>query len=285
MKSSCLLACCALLGLNVVACGPGSMPDPGTRTENAQIVDLDNLLITVNGRAELLPEAARWLAEQGQPPASLAGLPLVIEEPLRVGVNDASATFGAGTLGEDDGFSISDVQVKDIHLSLSAGVLHESLARSSTIIFDTAFTGARPRTDVIDARVWALPVAFHDALTRAVGEEAVLAHTEGRARTLQEAGFVLGRVVDARGQPVSGARVRLERGDLADRLYYPSEDLSRAGQEGTSANGLFLYVHSGAEVETFRLSIHGSEDYVWRNAGAMPGHGLVLSLFPGTIAP
>jgi hypothetical protein len=261
------------------------MPDPGTRTEDAQIVDLDNLLITVNGRAELLPEAARLLADQGLRPPSLTGLPLVIEEPLRVGVRDPSAAFGAGTLDEEGGFSISDVPVKDIHLSLAASLDHEGLARVSTIVFDTAFTGSRPRTDVIGSRVWALPLAFHDALTRAVGPEALRVHTEGRARTLLEAGFVLGRVVDEAGKPVAGARVRLDRGELADRIYYPSEDLAHAGQASTSANGLFLYMHSGGDAETFRVSLHGTDTYVWRNAGAIPGQGLVLTLFPGTRAP
>jgi hypothetical protein len=285
MKSSCLLASLALLGLNLAACGSGSMPDPGARTEDAQIVDLDNLQITVRGRAELLPEAARWLAEHAQPAPSLAGAPLVIEEPLRVGVNDASSTFGSGNVDEDSGFSVSDVPVKDIHLSLAAGLEQEGFARSSTVVFDTAFTGSRPRTDVIDARVWALPLAFHDALTRAVGDEALSALTDGQARTLQEAGFVLGRVVDAKGQPVAGARVRLDQEELANRIYYPSEDLSQVGQEGTSATGLFLYVHSGGDAETFRVSLQGLDGYVWRNAGAMPGHGLVLTLFPGTRAP
>jgi hypothetical protein len=286
MKLPCLLASCALLGLGLAACGFGdSMPDPGVRTEEAQSVDLDNLLITVHGRAELLPEAAWLLAERGQPLPALAGLPLLIEEPLRVGVSDPSATFGAGTLAEGGAFSITHIPVKDIHVSLAAGLAHEGLVRSSTIVFDTAFTGSRPRTDIIGARVWALPLALHDALTLAVGEEALRQHTEGRARTLLEAGFLVGRVVDAAGRPVAGARVRLERGELADRLYYPSEDLAQVGQSGTSANGLFLYVHSGVDADTFRLSLHGTEAYPWRNAGATPGRALVLTLFPGTLAP
>ena len=286
MKPPCLLACCTLMGLGLAACGFGdSMPDPGSRTEDAQSVDLDSLLITVRGQAALLPEAARLLAAQGQPPPALDGRSLSIEEPLRMGVKDPVATFGTGSLADEGGFSVTGVPVRDIHLSLAARVDHEGLVPSSTIVFDTAFSGTRPRTDIIGARAWALPWAFHEALTRAVGEEALLAHTDGRARTLLEAGFLLGRVVDAMGQPVTGAHVRLERGELADRLYYPSEDLAQVGQAGTSASGLFVYVHSGVEVETFRLSLHGTEAYLWRNAGATPGRGLVLTLFPGTAAP
>lgn len=200
-------------------------------------------------------------------------------------VSDPVATFGTGSLTDDGGFSVNDVPVRDIHLSLAARVEHEGFVPSSTLIFDTAFTGTRPRTDINGARVWALPLALHEALTRAVGEEALQAHTNGQARTLLEAGFLLGRVVDEAGRPVAGARVRLDRGELADRLYYPSEDLAQVGQAGTSANGLFVYVHSGVEAETFRVSLHGSEAYLWRNAGATPGRGLVLTVFPGTTAP
>lgn len=285
MKSTCLPACCVLLGVSLVACGSGANPDPGARTEDAQIVDLDDLHITVHGQVAVLPEAARWMSARGQPPPALDGLPIVIEEPLRVGVSDPGASFGSGTLDEAGGFSISDVPVKDIHESLAVRVTQEGFAPVSTVVFDTAFTGARPRTDVINTHVWAVPMAFQDTLTQAVGPETLRVLTEGKAQTLLQAGFVLGRVVDARGQPVAGARVGLDRGELADRLYYPSEDLTRVSQEGTSASGLFLYVHSGGDAETFRVSLPGTETYVWRNAGATPGRGLVLTLFPGSYAP
>lgn len=67
MKRSCLLACCTLLGLGLAACGFGdSMPDPGPRTEEVQNVDLDGLLITVRGQAQVPPEAARLLADRGK---------------------------------------------------------------------------------------------------------------------------------------------------------------------------------------------------------------------------
>ncbi|HEX8440029.1 carboxypeptidase-like regulatory domain-containing protein [Archangium sp.] len=285
MKRPRLVLCCALLGLAPVACGPSNDPDPGVERSDSQVVDLDHLAISVTGRAELFPEAARLLAAQGQTPPSLEGLELTVEEPLRVGVSDPEASLGRGPVGSSGEFSVSDVPVREVNLSLAATLASEGLVRSSTVVFDTAFTRTRPRTDIINARVWALPVSFHDTLTRAVGEMWIRAHTSDRARTLREAGFILGRVVDASGAPVAGARVALDRGELAHRIYYPAPDLQSASQDATSANGLFIYVHSGAAAETFNLALQGSRDYLPRSAGAAPGLGLVLTLHPGTLSP
>ncbi len=280
-----LVLCCALLGLTPVACGPGLDPDPGVDPDNSQTVDLDHLTITVKGRAELFPEAARLLAGQGQPLPSLDGLDITIEEPLRLGVSDPDSVLGHGAIGASGDFSVPDVPVREVNLSLAATLEHEGLVRSSTIVFDTVFTRTRPRLDIIDARAWALPVSFHDALTRAVGDATIRAHTQERARTLRDAGFILGRVVDASGAPVSGARVVPDRAELASRVYYPAPDFQSASQDATSATGLFLYVHSGGETELFSISVEGSTSYLPRHAGGTPGLGLVLTLFPGSAPP
>jgi hypothetical protein len=285
MKRPCLLALCSLLGWGLTACGDGANPDPGLLTEDAQPVDLDRLRITVRGQVALFPEAAQRLASQGTPPPSLEGLSVDIDEPLRVAVNDPAASFGTAITTGEGAFDISGVPVKDIHTSLAASLSHPGLVPTSTIVFDTAFTGSRPRTDITGAHAWAVPLSFQDALTQAVGAEAIGAHTQGMAQTLQEAGFILGRVVDAQGQPVAGARIQTDPGEWAGRLYYPSEDFTQAGQDGTSRHGLFLYVHSGLGADAFRLSVHGTEAYPWRNVGAMPGRALVLTLHPGRRAP
>ena len=90
---------------------------------------------------------------------------------------------------------------------------------------------------------------------------------------------------DADGHPVDGARVVPDRSELAGRVYYPTPDLTGAGQEGTGADGLFLYVHTGADAEAFRLSVEGAEGYLPRNVGASPGWGLVLTVYPGRFPP
>jgi hypothetical protein len=92
-------------------------------------------------------------------------------------------------------------------------------------------------------------------------------------------------VVDIDGRPVAGVRVKPDRDELAERVYYPTPDFSGVGQDGTGADGLFLYVHSGADAETFRLSVDGAEGYVPRNVGAAPGWGLVLTVYPGQHPP
>ena len=272
----------AVLGLVALACGDGGFtPDPGVRTEDAEAVDLENLRILVSGQAAVFPEAVG----QGASAPALAGMALSVEEPLRVAVNDASATFGTGEVSEDGTFRITDVPVRDVHQGLAVGLAHEGLVRSTTLVYDTAFTGTRPRTDIIDAKAWALPVAFVDQLGSAVGEPRLRGLTGDQASTLAAAGFVLGRVVDLQGQPVSGVRVALDRAELAERIYYPSEDLTSVNQAGTASHGLFLYVHSASGVESFQLSVEGSDTYVPRNVDAGPGLGVVLTVYPGRYAP
>ncbi|NNB85066.1 carboxypeptidase-like regulatory domain-containing protein [Corallococcus exiguus] len=272
----------AVLGLLAMACGDGGFtPDPGVRTEDAEAVDLENLRILVTGEARVFPEAEGVAAA----PASLTGMALTVEEPLRVAVNDASATFATGEVSEDGAFRITDVPVRDVHQGLAVGLVHEGLVRSTTLVYDTAFTGTRPRTDVIDAHAWALPIAFVDQLGAAVGAPRLQGHTGDPAATLASAGFVLGRVVDLNGQPVSGARVALNRADLADRVYYPSDDLTSVDTAGTAAHGLFLFVHSGAGASSFQLSVDGTDTYVPRNVDVGPGLGVVLTVYPGRYAP
>ncbi|MET0405513.1 MAG: carboxypeptidase regulatory-like domain-containing protein, partial [Cystobacter sp.] len=78
-----------------------------------------------------------------------------------------------------------------------------------------------------------------------------------------------------------GALVVPEREELAARIYYPSADFQKSTQDGTSATGLFVYVHRGTAPESFLLTVKGPGDYPPRNVAATPGSALVLTLSPG----
>ena len=285
MKRPSFVLCCAVLGLLPTGCGPGPEVDPNADRRDSTLLDREHLAITVSGRAEVFPEAARLLQARGMPVPSLEGVGVTLEEPLRFGVSDADAVLAQGAVEAGGGFSVPDVPVRDIHLSLAASLEHEDFVRSASIVYDTAFTRTRPTLDITGARAWALPTSFHDALTRAIGESYIRAHTEDRARTLRGAGFILGRVVDAQGAPLAGVRVALDRGELGERIYYPAADLQSAGRDATSASGLFVYVHSGADTEVFGMTVAGRRDFVLRNVGATPGLGLVVTLYPGGATP
>ena len=284
MTRAALLATCVLVSL----CGGCGSSEPDEAEVAPEEVSPEDLLITVSGQAEPFPEAAQYLAAREEPLPALAGLSVRIEEPLRVAVNDPDAPLATGSLAPSGTFRISDVPVRDILLSLSAGVGDASgsggLMRSSTVLFDTALTQTRPRRDLVDTRAYALPLRYVDALTQAVGAGRVDTLSGGTHSSLRETGFVLGRVVDAEGNPVSGARVVLDRPELAGQVFYPSADTTtEAGTFATRSSGLFLFVHTGGDLETFRVGVEGAPGtYVPRNAGAARGLGVVLTLSPGT---
>ena len=280
MKRSNVFLCCALMGLLPTACSSGLEDADGPLGDSTQ-TDVDHRTVTVSGRVELFPEAAHLLAAQGQNTPGLAGLTVTLEEPLGMGVKDVDAVLGEGLVGADQAFSVPDVLVRDIHLSLAGRLEQPGYVRSSTVLLDTALTRTLPSLDIGGTRVWALPDAFHDALTRSIGEAAIRGQSEQRAGTLRDAGFVLGRVVNASGAPVAGAQVVPEREDLAARIYYPSADFQGASQSATSTTGLFVYVHSGGATESFQVLVKGPEGYLSRNVAATPGSALVLTLAPG----
>jgi hypothetical protein len=284
MTRAAFLATCVLVSL-WGGCG-SSDEDAGPVAPEE--VRPEDLLITVSGQVELFPEASQYLASQSEPLPALEGLAVRIEEPLRVAVNDPDAPLATGSVGSAGTYRVSDVPVRNIALSLSAGVGEASgsggLMRSSTVLFDTALTQTRPRRDLVETHAYALPLRYVDALTQAVGPGEVLALSGGTLSNLRETGFVLGRVVDAEGKPVSGARIVLDRPELAGQIFYPSADTTTpVGTFATRSSGLFLFAHTGGDVETFRIGVEGAPGtYVPRNAGGARGLAVVLTLTPGT---
>lgn len=274
------------LVLALGACGPEALPAPPDAGQ-LEAVNLDTIEVDVAGKLKVLPEGESLMRTRGLTPPDLADLRVYVEEPWRMAVADPGASFGWGSVrATDDGFNVRTIAVADMVVSLAAGLRGDAPARglvpSTTVIFDTALTGARPRTDIIDVRVWAIPAVVEEVLTEALTEQGLQTLTGGEFRRLHDAGYVLGRVVDAAGNPVAGARVRQADPALAGHLRYPSPYLTSVAGEATSSSGLFLIVHPGGDPRPLLLSMEGEpEPVALRHASTRPGHALFVTLQVG----
>jgi hypothetical protein len=272
--------------LLTTACG-GEPPEERGFTAGPDQTELppEEVRISVWGTAEVFPPARAWLEAAGQRVPSLEGLRLRLEEPLLGLLVDGQATYGEVPLAATGTFRVDQVPTARLTLGMAAAVEDPAVGaparvvRSTTLLFDTTREGRLPVLDLREARAFALPVPYVDALQRAVGLGRVQAVAPG-AQSLTDAGFVLGRVVDASGSPVAGARLTVAPAELQGRLFYPSEDLASAGQEGTSPSGLFVLVHDGGDVRTWGLTVDGRTDYPPHGAASGRGTALVLTVAP-----
>lgn len=268
------------------ACGPEALPAPPDEGQ-LEAVNLDTIEVDVAGKLKLLPEGASLMRARGLTEPDLADLRVYVEEPWRIAVADPGASFGWGSVrATDDGFNVRTIAVADMVVSLAAGLRGDAPSRgllpATTVIYDTALTGARPRTDIIDVRVWAIPGVVEEVLTEALTEEGIAALTGGQHRRLADAGFVLGRVVDAAGNPVAGARVQQADPALAGHLRYPSPGFTLVSGEATSSTGLFLIVHPGGDPRPLLLSVDGEpQPTALRHASTAPGRALFVTLQVG----
>jgi hypothetical protein len=275
------LSLIAVVGLCACSSAPAAMDggmDSGT----------DEVLFDVAGTAAMLPEGAAMLSDAGQA-TSVAGLRLRVEEPFKVAINenDPLGIFSSAILDATGAFSASQISTEQVNLGVAAGVRDDNdagmrIVRSATGIWDVAFEGKKPDKNLTGAKAWVLPKVFHDALTAAVTPAAIM--TISGKTTLIEAGFMLGRIVDAQGQPVAGVTVKPTDGSLTPQFFYPKADFTGVGTS-TSANGLFVFVQKSDMVTTFRFDVMGMSAYKTRQAGAARGAGLVMTVYPGTTAP
>jgi hypothetical protein len=276
---------CALPGCS----GNGtSDADAGTDANFIQNVDP---AIRVIGTAEILPLADTWLATVKKPAPTLSGLSLAIEDPLKASSGDPAAVLGTVSLDASGSFKVNNVATAGLVLGLASFVddpaHHGDVVRSGTSLFDIGFQEGRPSVDLTGAKVFVLPSAFVDQLSQAISTPEILAMTHQTYDQLIEAGFILGLVVNSRGEPVSGAVIDTGDADRNNRFVYPAEDLFSASRAGTSANGLFVYVHDGTATgpTPFTFAVKDMPDYKARNGIAAPGVGLVVTVFPGTTPP
>jgi hypothetical protein len=270
-------------------------------------------IITVAGKVFVHPEAKGFLADAGYPELALTGLTVRVEEPLLVALDPSnpSAVFGSRTLDATGNFTVGDVRTEIVTLGIAAGVRDDSdaglrccstcgaladggcpfvpdtkVVRSATVLYDVTFaSGTKPEEDVRGGKAYAIPSEFHAKLNAAVTPTRILQLTGSSQSTLVGAGFVLGRVVDTAGVPVAGLKVSADT-TVTDRIFYPSADLSTVGTDGTSSNGLFVYVYNGeAAPSQFPFTIQGRSEYKLRKAGAARGAGLIVTVFPGNTEP
>ncbi len=291
-------AALCLFSLGAGCSGGKAVPDAGVGDGGGDFPP-EEPEITVSGVARIHPEAVKYLLAASLAPATVDGLTLRVEEPLKVALNDPQGIFGVVTLTDAGTFSVNRVPTQLINLGIAAGIIDPGcgadggsgdggcssrVIRSATVLWDVAIEGHKPETDVTDGRAYVIPTAFHDALTRTVTEANIRRITANQKGTLVEAGFILGRVVDSAGQPVAGATLAPVPNSLSTQLFYPAADLSGL-QASTSASGLFLFVHTGGDVKTFKFSVQGHPEYLNRTAGAAPDACLVITVYPGLTQP
>jgi|CXWL01.1.fsa_nt_gi hypothetical protein len=276
-----------LLSVIALACSPA----PGKNDGGDDGGETGEFFVNVSGRAYVHPVGEKYLADAGLPPLSLVGLTVQVQEPLKVAVMDPDGVFGSVVLDGGGTFAVANVSTDLVNLGIAAGVRDERdagispITKSATVLYDVILIGEKPRADITNGKAYAVPRQFHDALTAAVGEANIKALTGTTNRkTLFEAGFTLGRIIDSSGNPVSGLTVTPIPSNLANRLFYPTADLSGT-QASTSVNGIFLYVHTGGDVQTFRYTVPGHAEYKERRAGAVKDACLVTEVYPGLTPP
>jgi hypothetical protein len=248
---------------------------------------MDLQQFNVNGTTAMFPEGAAMLADAGLS-TSVAGLRMRVEEPFKIAINDNDplGIFSDAILDAGGEYSAQNVQVDLVTLGVAGGVRDDTDAgrviRSATTLWDVALEGSKPDHDLTGTKTWAVPTPYHAALTQAVTPAAIRSIT-GDAGTLIEAGFILGRIVDANGAGVAGVTLT-PTASVEGQFFYPSLDLSGTGT-ATASNGIFLYVHNGGDVETFRVNVTNHTEYKTRTAGAAANACLVLTVYPGATAP
>jgi hypothetical protein len=221
--------------------------------------------------------------------ASLVGLTVRVEEPLKVAGNNPAGVFSTATLDATARFSVQNVSNELVNLGVAVGVRDDAdagvpkVVRSATVVYDVLLKGAKPVGEVKDRVAYAIPTAFHDRLTALLTPAKLRMLTPDAPKdTLIGAGCILGKVLDAQGAPVAGVTITPSANSVASRFFYPSADLSSLGTS-TSSSGLFLYVHEGTDlVQQFNFRVEGRSEYKQRNAGAVNNACLVVMVTPGS---
>lgn len=271
------------LGGIVAGCGDSTVPTP--EVEPTALFAEPPSAIAVDGHVTLFPPSATWLATRGATAAIPAGLSVTFDDPLQRALGDAAAILATTPVAEGGSFAMDAVPVDTLVFGLGAGLEPVEALESAgladgitTVLFDSLREGMNPREALTGTQVFALPQIWIQALEASVGA-AALATRAPDAGSLQEAGFMVGQVIDAAGAPVAGARLEPSPPELADGLYYPTVSL-QGHQEATDADGLFLLVHDGGDVRTFTFTLVGEEPTPPHRGVLARERGLLLRIRP-----
>ncbi|HLT29064.1 MAG TPA: hypothetical protein VK013_03420 [Myxococcaceae bacterium] len=269
-----------LLGaLALVACGDARLvqiepPDDET------LYDDGPPSVAVSGQARIFPPAHVWLeARDGVAPV-LEAERVVVADPLQQALGEETDLPVEAPLEATGAFRIPAVGVSDLVLGLGGTVgASPGLAPVTSLIYDAAQEGTRPREDLEGVWIEAVPLEWLWALEAGVGAERLAAWAP-EAVAILDAGLILGRVLGADGEPVAGARLRVHPPELQERLVYPHADLEDVGLHATDASGLFVLVHDGGDVRTLSLTLEDAPDVLPHHGVLAPGSALLLQLRP-----
>ena len=265
--------------LALASCGDARLVQiepPGEET----LYDDGPQIVSVSGQVRIFPPARDWLEAKDGAAPGLDAERIWVEDPLQQALGEEAALHAEGLLDANGTFTLEDIGVDGVVLGLG-GTLGASptLAPVTSLIYDAAQVGTRPREDLEGVWVEAVPRAWLRSLEAGLGTErlSVLAPD---ASGLLNAGLVLGRVVGPGGEPVAAARLRVHPPELQERLVYPHADLEDVGVHATDGSGLFLLVHDGGDVRTLTLTLEDAPGALPHHGVLAPGRALLLQLHP-----
>lgn len=289
------LLCLLVVPLFLLGCpngGGNGNPDGGKTGDGGE--DVLEPIIKVNGKAELHPAAVTWAAGAGVTLPSLVGATARVEEPLKLALNenDSTAIFSSTVLTADRTFVAQEVATEIVVVGLGVGFLDSTDAgiyRAASTIYDVKREGQKPRLDINNAVAYAMPRAFVDQLTTAIGTANVQTASDNGGSSIATAGFALIRIVDAQGNPVPNAKITYKCGTCAKTLnanqfWYPNATLTAATSHAnnglTSALGLVVYINKETIAHQIDVGVAGNATYPEHAAGAKPGVGLAVNITP-----
>ncbi len=254
---------------------PSTTTDAGSDAGNVYVAPI----INVSGTVTLHPTLVNWYQGQTFPAPSVTGRQLIAQEPLLAIEKNPGANLATiDSLPGDGGtctasrctFTFTQINTAKIVLGLIAllrdgwpvylpgadGGVDGGSGDASTAAADggsvipagyaqfpdsvTTLVQGKPQADITGAKVYAFTydfVAYLDGIMNLSG-----------AQELVTQGFIFGLVVDANGNPVSGATIHDVSGQVPDsQITYFNDALTAVSStQATSANGVFVIANAGA---------------------------------------